>query len=55
MIRDLAMVAIIHYLWLSLGSSLHAQVVSKNAPDSFGGITGTEEESALTAGPLAGP
>ena len=40
-VRALAMIVMIHYLWLSVGSSPYARVVSKTTPDIFGGITGT--------------
>ena len=40
MIRALAMVAMIHYMCLSLGSYLHNQIVSNTTPDTSGVITG---------------
>ena len=43
--RALAMVAVIHYLWLSFGSSLHARVVSEITPDIFRGVTRVEDGS----------
>ena len=55
MIRALAIVTMIQYMWLSFGSSRYAQVVSKTAPDIFGGITGAEDGSAITASPVAMP
>ena len=45
----LAIVAMIHYRWLSFGSSLHAQVVPKTTPEIFVGIIGAEDGSAITA------
>ena len=53
MIRALAMMVRIHYMWLSFGSSLYARVVAKTAPDIFGGITGAEDGLALITGPVA--
>ena len=55
--RALVMIAMFHYLWLSLGNSLYARMVSTNTngqPKTFGGITSTEQGSALMAGPTAG-
>ena len=55
MIRPLAIVAMIHYLWLSFGSSLYALVVSKTAPERFGGITGVDNGSAIMVSLVAMP
>ena len=55
MICALAMVTMIDYLWLSFVSSLYVRMVSETPFDNFGGITGAEDGSALTAGPVPGP
>ena len=55
MIRPLAIVAMIHYLWLSFGSSFYALVVSKTAPESFGGITCADNGSAIIVSLVAMP
>ena len=57
MTRALVMVAILHYLWRSFGNSLYAGLVNNTCgqPEVFGGITSTEDESALTIGPTAWP
>ena len=57
MTRALVMVAILHYLWLSFGSSPYARMVKNTYghPEVFGGITSTEDGSALTIGPTARP
>lgn len=58
MIRVLAMVAVIHFLWLLFGSSFYTQEVSTNTkkqPESVGSITSVENGSALKSGPVAGP
>ena len=49
------MVAILHYLWLLLGSSLYDRM-AKNThgqPEVFGGVTSTDDGLALTIGPTA--
>lgn len=50
MTRALVVVAMLHYLWLSFGNSLYAVVVTNTSvqPEVFGGITSTEDGSALT-------
>ena len=50
-----AMVAMIHYMWLSFDSSHYARVVSKTTLNIFGGITGVEEGSNLTDGLVTRP
>ena len=57
MTRALVMVAILHYLWLSFGNSLYARVAKKTygQPEVFGGITNTEDGSAITIGPTERP
>ena len=55
--RALVMMAMLQYLWLSFGSPFYSRMVSMNnnrQPETFGGITSTEQGSALTAGPTAG-
>ena len=53
--RTLVMVTILHYLWLQFGNSLYARVIRKTygQPEIHGGITSTEDVSALTVGPTA--
>ena len=57
MAHALVMAAILQYLWLSFGNSLYARTVKNTygQPDVFGGITSTEDGSALTIGPTASP
>ena len=53
----LVMVPILHYMWLSFGNSLYTRMVKNTygQPDVFGGITSTEDGSALTIGLTARP
>ena len=57
MTRALVMVAILHYLWLLFGNSRYARMVKNTygQPEVCGGITSTEDGSALTIGPTAKP
>ena len=51
------MVAVLHSLWLSVGNSLNTRMVKNTygQPKVFGGITSSEDGSALTIGPTARP
>ena len=51
------MAAILHYLWLSFDNSLYTRTVKNTygQPEVFGGITSTEDGSALTVVPTARP
>ena len=53
MIRALAIVTMIHYLWLSFDSAFNARVVSKTVLDIFGGIAGAEDGSPIIVRPVA--
>lgn len=58
MIRALAMVVMLHHVWLSFGNSLYARVISTNTyrqSEMFRGIANSKDGSALSAGPVAGP
>ena len=50
------MAVMLHYVWLTLGSFLYNRVASTNTngqPETFGGITNTEDRLALAAVPAA--
>ena len=56
-ISVVVMVAILHYVWLSFGNSIYARIIKNTyeQPEVFGGITSTEDGSALTIGPTTKP
>ena len=54
--RALVMTVLLHYVWLTFGSSLYDRVASTNTngqPNIFGGITTAEDRLALAARPAA--
>ena len=54
--RALIMMVMLHYAWLTLGSSLYNRVALTNTsgqPETFGGITNAKDELALAVVPAA--